>query len=100
MGDFNAPPGSRELEPISDALTDTWELAGGDPGAVTLSSVLPFAPLEATHLIDRRIDHIFARPGTPGAPLEAERAFVVDAPVDGVHPSDHYAVVVDLNPHP
>jgi hypothetical protein len=76
-------------------LTDTWAAGGGDPGAVTLSSALPMAPVEATKQIDRRIDHVLARPA--GA-LRVDRAFLAgDRPIDGRHPSDHFAVVVDLD---
>jgi hypothetical protein len=44
-------------------MTDTWLAGGGDPAAVTLDSAVPFAPVEAVKQIDRRIDHVLARPG-------------------------------------
>jgi endonuclease/exonuclease/phosphatase family metal-dependent hydrolase len=99
VGDMNAGVEDETIAPLTGALVDTYAAAGGDPGATTLDSRLPFAPLEATHLIDRRIDHIFARPGRPGAALKAHRAFIAgDRPVNGFYPSDHYAVGVDLDP--
>jgi endonuclease/exonuclease/phosphatase family metal-dependent hydrolase len=91
LADLNAPPGSSLLEPLDRAMVDAYAAGGGDPDAVTLSSSLPFAPLEASHLIDRRIDHVFVRGLTP------EGAFVADAAVGGVQPSDHYAVVADVS---
>lgn len=99
IGDLNAEPGQSELDPVLDAMTDTWTLAGGDPAAITFDSSLPIAEPGAEKQFDRRIDHVFARPGRPGAPLRATRAVIAgDRPIDGVYPSDHYAVVVDLEP--
>jgi endonuclease/exonuclease/phosphatase family metal-dependent hydrolase len=77
-------------------MVDTWVAGGGDPAGVTLSTKNPFAPLEAWRQIDRRIDYVLARPGTAGQVLGVRQAFLADAPVDGLHPSDHYAVVADL----
>jgi endonuclease/exonuclease/phosphatase family metal-dependent hydrolase len=94
IGDLNAAADQPVFAPLT-GLTDTWPAAGGDPAAVTLSSAVPFAPLECTHLIDRRIDHVLARPGRPGAAVDAVRAALAgDRPE---YPSDHFAVVVDLN---
>jgi endonuclease/exonuclease/phosphatase family metal-dependent hydrolase len=99
IGDLNAAPDQPELRPLLDVLVDTWVAGGGDPDAVTLDSAVPFAPLEATKQIDRRIDHVLARPGRAGGDVTVRRAFLGgDRPVDGLLPSDHYAVVVDLDP--
>jgi endonuclease/exonuclease/phosphatase family metal-dependent hydrolase len=94
--DLNAPPDSPEVGALTGVLVDTWVAGGGDPAGVTLSSGNPFAPREAQRQIDQRIDYVLARPGTTGRPLAVERAFVAGDPVDGLHPSDHYAVVADL----
>ena len=65
---------------------------------MTLSSAHPQAPVEATHLIDRRIDHVLARAGDPAHPVRTTGAFLVgDRPDDGLHASDHWAVAVDLD---
>jgi len=99
LGDLNAAVDQVELAPLVDAMVDTWAAAGADPSAVTLDSALPFAPRGAVKQIDRRIDHVFARPGRPGLPLSVRGAFLAgDRPIDGVYPSDHYAVGVDLDP--
>lgn len=92
-GDLNAAPGSPVLRSLPAAgLVDAWTAAGGDPAAVTLSSAHPHAPLEATELIDRRIDHVLARPGHPDQHLT-----FTDATLAGdFDASDHYAVACDL----
>jgi len=99
LADLNADVGGPALAPLLDAMVDTWSAAGADPGAVTVDSALPYAPHDAPHLLDRRIDHVFARPGRPGAHLPVRGAFLAgDRPCGGVYPSAHYAVGVDLEP--
>ena len=67
--------------------------------ARTVELAVPYAPGDMPHLLDRRIDHVLARPGRPGQPLPVRGAFVAgDRPFGGVYPSDHYAVGVDLEP--
>ena len=94
--DLNAPPDSLEVRALTDVMIDTWAAGGGDPAEVTLSSRNPFAPREAERQIDQRIDYVLARPGTGGQALSVDRALVAGAPVDGLPPSDHAAVVADL----
>jgi endonuclease/exonuclease/phosphatase family metal-dependent hydrolase len=92
--DLNAPPGAPELHPFTSALLDTWP--GNGDGGHTLSSGNPFAERDSW-LIDQRIDYVLVRPGTPGQAVAVERTFLAGRrPVDGTHPSDHYAVVSDL----
>jgi len=99
LADLNASADQVELAPLRDSMVDTWEAAGGDPAAVTLDGRLPIAPRDAVKQLDRRIDHVFARPGRPGTPLAVHGAFVAgDRPIGTVYPSDHYAVGVDLEP--
>ncbi|GIM97798.1 endonuclease/exonuclease/phosphatase family protein [Paractinoplanes toevensis] len=99
LADLNAGPDQPELLPLLDAMVDTWAAAGADPAAVTLDSALPCAPRDAPKQIDRRVDHVFARPGRPGLMLSVHGAFLAgDRPFGGVYPSDHYAVGVDLEP--
>ena len=99
IGDLNAPPDEPELAPLRAVTVDTWEAGGGDPGATTLDSLLPYAPLAATTLIDRRIDHVLVRPGRPDATVTVRGAFIAgDRPIDGLYPSDHYAIGADLDP--
>jgi endonuclease/exonuclease/phosphatase family metal-dependent hydrolase len=96
-GDLNAAPHSPVLRPLREVLIDAWTAADGDPTAVTLPSSHPFAPVEATELIDQRIDHIFFRPGEWAQRVVVESATLGGAPVDGRYPSDHLAVVCDVS---
>jgi endonuclease/exonuclease/phosphatase family metal-dependent hydrolase len=94
LGDMNAEPDSAEHRRLASVAVDAWRAGGGDPDAVTLSRRTPWAP-DVPRLIDQRIDHVMARPGR--RPLVVTRAFLAgDEPVDGLFPSDHFAVVVDL----
>ncbi len=93
LADLNCDVNQAEFAPLAVVADDTWELGGGDPDAVTLSSAVPFAPLEATKEIDRRIDHILVN---RGADVSVEAAFTVDAPVGDLYPSDHFPVVADV----
>jgi endonuclease/exonuclease/phosphatase family metal-dependent hydrolase len=95
-GDLNAPPDTPQIEVLTDVMVDAWVAAGGSTeGGRTLSSANPFAPRGAWQL-DHRIDYVMARPGRPGGSVAVEQAVVAGGPRDGVHPSDHYAVVVDF----
>ncbi|GAA4457658.1 hypothetical protein GCM10023170_054280 [Phytohabitans houttuyneae] len=92
-GDLNAAPDSAVLRPLTRAgLVDAWSAAAGDPHAVTLSSKHPHAPLEADELIDKRIDHVFVRPGQAGQRVECAGATLAG----GYEASDHHAVVCDI----
>jgi len=72
-------------------------LSAVDPAAVTLPSSHPSAPLEAgPEMVDQRIDHVFFRPGREDQQVLVEGARLVGDAVEGVYPSDHRAVVVDL----
>jgi len=98
MGDLNAAADSPVLRPIGDVLVDSWAVGNGDPAAVTLPSTHPSAPLEAgPQLVDQRIDHVFFRPGHEDQQVLVEGvALAAGDAVEGVFPSDHRAVVVDL----
>ena len=96
-GDLNAAPDSPVLRPLHDVLIDAWSAGAGDPTAVTLPSTHPSAPVEAEELIDQRIDHVFLRPGQLRQRVVVESATLAGAPVAGLYPSDHQAVVCDLS---
>lgn len=93
--DLNAAPDSAELRPLLAVMLDTWAVGGGNPKARTLRSEHPYAPSRATKQLDRRIDYVLARPA-PGHAVRVDRAFTLGEPVDGIPPSDHDAVVVDV----
>jgi endonuclease/exonuclease/phosphatase family metal-dependent hydrolase len=103
-GDFNADPGSDEIRMLTGRTAapapglscyDAWEVAGPPAPGHTWSNDNPWAvPLLWP---SRRIDYIFsatARPGGAGHPRHT--ALLGTAPVNGIHPSDHYAVLSDL----
>ncbi|MFF2369111.1 endonuclease/exonuclease/phosphatase family protein [Agromyces sp. NPDC058110] len=93
LADLNCDSSQAEFAPLAAVADDTWELGHGDPDAATLSSVVPFAPFEATKEIDRRIDHILV---TRSLDVAIEAAFTVDSPVGDLYPSDHFPVVADV----
>lgn len=102
-GDFNATPDSDEIRqltgrtssPVDDlVLSDCWEHVGDGLGA-TWRADNPYQ--EATAWPNRRLDYVFVswpRPKPLGNPVAARLAGV--DPVDGVWPSDHAGVVVDI----
>ena len=103
-GDFNADPDSDEIRMVNGraeapvpglSFYDAWEVAGpADPGH-TWSNHNP----SARQLLwpDRRIDFIFsAAPRRGGAGHPRKAALLGTRPVDGIQPSDHYAVRADL----
>jgi endonuclease/exonuclease/phosphatase family metal-dependent hydrolase len=100
VGDLNAAAESAVLRPLTDVLTDAWPAGGGAEDAISLPSTHPSAPLEAgPDLVDRRIDHVFFRPGHEDQLVNVESVTIVGDAVDGVFPSDHRAVVCDLRWH-
>ena len=103
-GDLNAVPDSDEVRLLTGrsagpapglVFQDAWEVAGdGGPGVTwSLDNELCIDPAWPR----RRIDYVLVawpRPRPLGNPRSC-RVVGVD-PVDGVQPSDHYAVVADL----
>lgn len=92
MGDLNALPASPEIrflrgaadcEAQSGDFVDCWAVAHPDAHGYTYAS---FDPV-------RRIDFVLAR-NLPGGPISAH--LVGDESRDGVYPSDHLGIVVDL----
>ncbi|MBB5787810.1 endonuclease/exonuclease/phosphatase family protein [Jiangella mangrovi] len=98
VGDLNAGPDTPEIATLTsgDALTDAWTAGGADGDGVTLSAAHPDAPLGAVKQLNRRIDYVMFRPSIGGSVPKVTRTAVVDEPVNGLYPSDHFAVIVDL----
>jgi endonuclease/exonuclease/phosphatase family metal-dependent hydrolase len=102
-GDFNADPDSDEIRMLSGrtaapspglSFYDAWEVAGSAAGH-TWCNDNPWA----AQLLwpDRRIDYIFsAAPRRGGAGHPRAAALLGTRPVDGIYPSDHYALQADL----
>ncbi len=108
MGDLNAVPDSDEVRRLTgradpyDAgnnrrriFLDAWDVAAPGSDGVTWDSANPY--LEYPQWPNRRLDYILI-----GYPSEKPLGRVANIelagtePVDGVTPSDHYAVVADL----
>ena len=103
-GDLNAEPGSDELRLLGGVLTapavdglvlvDAWRYASpGDPGftwdhrnGYQAHSAIP----------DSRIDYILVGLPRQGRGKVRSASLAGTAPVDGVWPSDHFAVVAEL----
>ena len=100
-GDFNASPASDEIRALTGlretavpdvVLFDAWDMGGDGTSGLTWSRSNPWAA--PALLPDRRIDYIFTgwpRGGGVGSVVEAK--VIGTAPIDGVVPSDHYAVL-------
>ena len=102
-GDLNAVADSDEIRQLTGRTSppveglifqDAWELVGEGPGH-TWHDANPY--VADSTWPNRRIDYVLVswpRPKTLGTPI---RAWIAgNRPVDGVHPSDHYAVVAEL----
>jgi len=105
-GDFNAVPDSEELRRATGlsspfvaefVLVDAWDACGSTDRGATWSSENPLVPRRAVHP-NRRLDYI-----TTTAPRQRGRGSFewcrlsgCDA-IDGVQPSDHYAVLAEVN---
>ena len=104
-GDFNAEPGSDELRLLGGLLTDpavpglvlldSWRYAKpGDPG-FTWDLRNPYQ--DDSLIPDSRIDYILVGLPWEGRGRVASVRLAGNAPVRGVWPSDHFAVVADLH---
>jgi len=103
-GDLNAVPHADEIRLLTGArppavpglvFTDAWEVAGGDRPGHTWNGANPYLA-DATYP-NRRLDYVLVswpRPKPVGSVTSVHLAGT--EPVDGVMPSDHYAVVADL----
>ena len=103
-GDFNADPQSDEIRMMTGQAAcpvqglvfhDAWASAGSDGPGYTWDNRNPFAceVLES----NRRIDYIFAGfPGSRGAGHIVDCQIAGNQPVDGVWPSDHFALLAEL----
>lgn len=92
MGDLNAHPGTPEIAHLLDVAEDGWT---APESGHTFSSANPYVD-PGHHLADQRIDYVFIRSGRDCG-LRPDRSRLVGVePVDGVVPSDHYAVLVDV----
>jgi endonuclease/exonuclease/phosphatase family metal-dependent hydrolase len=111
-GDLNATPEAASVRYLSGLQSlggrsvhyhDAWAVAGDGPG-YTWTDENEGARAEIAALVGqpghrRRLDYVFvgsrdAHPGAAGRIATARLAF--DQPVDGIWPSDHFGVLVEL----
>ena len=111
-GDFNAAPeaasiryltGQQSIGGRSVCYHDAWAVAGSGPGYTwtvdnpNARSVI--GPIVGQPAHRRRIDYVFlgSRHAHPSAHCQVQgAALAFDQPGDGIWPSDHYGVVVDV----
>jgi endonuclease/exonuclease/phosphatase family metal-dependent hydrolase len=103
-GDLNAVSDADEVRLLTGRTTvpvaklvfhDAWEVAGSGGPGTTWSNANPYAQRDLEP--DRRIDYVLVGWPKAGGAGHVTRCWVAgDQPVDGVIPSDHYAVVADL----
>ncbi len=102
LGDFNALADSEEIGLLRQAgFLDAFELAGSGEGVTWDEDGNPNIQLQRRTYPDevpedprnKRIDYVFVR----GSGLSVTRARVVlDRPLDGQYPSDHYGVLAEI----
>ena len=103
-GDFNADPHSDEIRMLTGQTTcpvenlvfqDAWAFCHPHEKGFTWDNRNPYVAVDFEP--DRRLDYIL--PGWPrgrGAGHVVECRIVGDGPVEGIWPSDHYALVAEL----
>ncbi|CAL9539324.1 hypothetical protein SUDANB95_04164 [Actinosynnema sp. ALI-1.44] len=116
MGDLNCEPTSDELRQLvgltaadsegGPVFMDCWQQARPNLLGHTWDRKNPYAA--ATPWPDRRVDYVLAGLPEPDLVEQGKAAWYEvggcelagTSPIDGVLPSDHYAVVASLQPHP
>jgi endonuclease/exonuclease/phosphatase family metal-dependent hydrolase len=97
LADLNADLDAPDTRRLRERLVDTWgDVNGESVDPRTYGASNRFASSEATLQYNRRIDHVMARAGEPGAPVMVAGSWIVRDEPGGIPPSDHYAVVTDL----
>jgi endonuclease/exonuclease/phosphatase family metal-dependent hydrolase len=106
MGDFNAAASSEEIGVLkASGFQDAFAEAGDSPGFTWDGRENSNIQLQKQVFPEdfwreptrRRIDYIFFR----GTGLEVTRSKVVlDSPLQGIHPSDHFGVMADFEVQP
>lgn len=104
--DLNAVPWSDEVRGLTGAaaplqpdlvLVDAWDAAGNADRGDTWASTNPRVPRRAVHP-NRRLDYVMVTwPRRRGVGHVVGCHLAGTTPVEGVWPSDHYAVVADVD---
>ncbi|WP_129843172.1 endonuclease/exonuclease/phosphatase family protein [Streptomyces sp. RFCAC02] len=97
-GDFNAPPDAEEVRLFraGAGVEDVWRCApAGRPDATRRPGHNAYRPPGAGSPDESRIDHVLV--GAPGTGRVRDVWRTGDRPLGGVWPSDHAAIVADLD---
>jgi endonuclease/exonuclease/phosphatase (EEP) superfamily protein YafD len=87
LGDFNAEPGTEPITTLLEELSDAYDA----PGVRRSGPAGTFNGFEDREAYDARIDYVFhSRDLVPLTHL------VFDRRIEGLFPSDHFPVIVDL----
>ncbi|MFG2022227.1 endonuclease/exonuclease/phosphatase family protein [Streptomyces sp. NPDC048825] len=92
--DLNSRPGTPEFLPLTQVLVDAWAATCPAQPGHTFTTNNAFVGSDEW-LADGRIDHILVRSGMPGRPVTLQATTL--AGTSEPAPSDHYAVVADLD---
>ena len=105
-GDLNAVPWSDEVRGLTGAsgphveglvFVDAWDAAGNEGRGDTWSAANPRVPRRAVHP-NRRLDYVMVTwPRRRGIGHVAACRLAGTEAIDGVWPSDHHAVVADID---
>jgi endonuclease/exonuclease/phosphatase family metal-dependent hydrolase len=87
LGDFNAEPGTEPITTLLGELSDAYDA----PGINRHGPVGTFNGFEDREIYEARIDYVFHSPEL--IPLSYR---VFDQRIEGLFPSDHFPVIVDL----
>ncbi|MFA6600668.1 MAG: endonuclease/exonuclease/phosphatase family protein [Candidatus Omnitrophota bacterium] len=103
MGDFNAAPGTPEINRMTHGggFADIYGCAHpGDPG-ITWDNAHPYVQMASTVLPDRRIDFLFARNRRAllGNLVSARRVYL-EPDSRGIFATDHYGVLAEFRTVP
>jgi endonuclease/exonuclease/phosphatase family metal-dependent hydrolase len=93
LGDLNAHPDTPEIADLTRVAADSWT---APEAGHTFSSANPYVDPNH-HLADQRIDYVFVRSRQRNHLPRPARSWLAGIePVDGVVPSDHFAVLADV----
>jgi endonuclease/exonuclease/phosphatase family metal-dependent hydrolase len=99
MGDFNAAPGTPEIEMMSvkGRFIDAYRSANPGSAGITWDNAHPYVQMASEVLPDRRIDYFFYRNAGKilGPPRSVKRVY--QAPdSSGIYATDHYGVLAEF----
>ena len=99
MGDFNAAPGTPEIESmmVRGQFIDAYRTANPDSDGMTWDNAHPYVQMASETLPDRRIDYLFYRNGRRilGDLCSVKRVYRRPDSA-GIYATDHYGVLAEF----